>query len=104
MSGKPACLTVRTTVGVDPETYHRFVRCEGHISEIVIGHPPEYEELLDLLRFLESAGAIFLGFTSIDWETVEWEWLPANDEEQSQLEILSARVSRGYKKRTALGL
>jgi hypothetical protein len=69
---------------------------EGAPPLIQFPDPPETDELLTLLQYLESIGSFWLHARRIGWAEANIEWRPENDEEKARLTALAIRRRQSY--------
>lgn len=60
--------------------------------------PPEADELLSILQYIESLGAFWLSINRIHWSEANHEWIPETPEETEQLSMFSMTWETNYQR------
>jgi hypothetical protein len=57
---------------------------------------PHFEDVLDLVQFIESIGSFHLGIRRIHWQQAKYEWIPESDQERQKLSLFSVQTKHEY--------
>jgi hypothetical protein len=57
---------------------------------------PQFQDVLDLVQFIESIGSFHLGIRRIDWARAKYEWIPESDDERRKLSLFAVESKLQY--------
>ena len=57
---------------------------------------PHFNDILNLVQYLESLGSFWFSIRRIYWAEGKYEWVPENEEEQRMLQVFSFKPSFSY--------
>jgi hypothetical protein len=57
---------------------------------------PQFQDVLDLVQFIESIGSFHLGIRRIDWARAKYEWIPESDDERRKLTLFAVEMKLQY--------
>lgn len=90
---------ISVAVEIRVEDYRSFLPIYDSSREpIVLRYPdnPVYTDLLALLQYLESVGGFWCSVHEINWESAEFDWVPEDDTERSELAVWNLRIEKKY--------
>lgn len=89
-------IEVEVQVADYQEYLPRLTRVSENQWSLVSAPNPHHQDLIDLLQYVESIGAFWLGIRRLHWENPEADWVPESNEEKEQIHVRNLRVSRKY--------
>lgn len=82
---------VKIWVDAPVPDYHNYLPSitvnQDRPHEISMPVPPQAEDLLNLLQYLESLGSFWFGIRRIHWAESELSWIPESPEEEGQVHV-----------------
>lgn len=87
---------------VDYENYiTKYIERNG-LSELVLTNPEIYQDMIELLQYIESSGSFNIDIESINWDEPRITWIPEIDEENGIMPLLSHHRKKENSKRPKL--
>lgn len=70
---------------------------EGPVKAVIRANRTKtQDDLFELLHYIESLGAFWLGIRKIHWETAKREWVPETDDDKRRLTLLSHGIDWSF--------
>lgn len=94
---------ISVSVEVAVQDYKALLPTYDSSQELIILKYPEnpvHADLLALLQYLESVGAFWFSVHEVNWEAAEFDWVPENDSETSELAVWNFRLDQKYASET----
>jgi len=76
-----------------PEFIFNYKEQENH--KLNIPENKYYEEIINLLKYIESMGSYWFGIEKICWDEVQENYIPENDKERSLLTVYTINYDKG---------
>jgi len=93
-------LTISTKIlGYERYLHKLEVNGEGRGRHVLTAGPtpPEKDQMIGMLRYIESMGSFWLSIEKIDFNGIEEKWLPDSEEERSKLGVVGVSLRAEYK-------